>query len=60
MNTKVRNATPEETAAWNENDYFMAMKFDPLVLLVAIPGLVQVVVLGFMLASMYITGLIFG
>jgi hypothetical protein len=36
------------------------MKFDPLVLLVAIPGLIQVVVLGFMLASMYITGLIFG
>ncbi|OUX10033.1 MAG: hypothetical protein CBE02_00545 [Gammaproteobacteria bacterium TMED242] len=60
MNTEVRNATPEETAEWNENDYFMAMKFDPLVLFVVIPGLIQVVVLAFMLASMYVNGLIFG
>ena len=60
MITNVKEATSEEMNEWLENDYFMAMKFDPLVLLVAIPGLIQVVVLGFMLASMYITGLIFG
>jgi hypothetical protein len=56
----VRNATPEETAEWNENDYFMAMKFDPLVLFVVIPGLIQVVVMALMLGSMYVNGIIFG
>ena len=59
MNTEVRNATPEETAEWNENDYFMAMKFDPLVLFVVIPAIIQIVVLAFMLVSMSVTGIFF-
>ena len=58
--TDVKEATSEEMHDWLENDYFMAMKFDPLVLFVVIPAVIQVVVLGFMLASMYINGLFFG
>tara|TARA_X000000368_G_scaffold149876_1_gene118303 strand:+ start:210 stop:392 length:183 start_codon:yes stop_codon:yes gene_type:complete len=58
--SNVKEATSEEMHEWLENDYFMAMKFDPLVLFVVIPAVIQVVVLGFMLASMYINGLFFG
>lgn len=58
--TDVKEATSKEMHDWLENDYFMAMKFDPLVLFVVIPAVIQVVVLGFMLASMYINGLFFG
>ena len=58
--TDIKEATSEEMHDWLENDYFMAMKFDPLVLFVVIPAVIQVVVLGFMLASMYINGLFFG
>ena len=60
IGTDVKEATSEEMHDWLENDYFMAMKFDPLVLFVVIPAVIQVVVLGFMLASMYINGLFFG
>jgi hypothetical protein len=43
--TNVKEATSEEMNEWLENDYFMAMKFDPLVLFVVIPAIIQVVVL---------------
>jgi hypothetical protein len=58
--TNVKEATSEEMNEWLENDYFMAMKFDPLVLFVVIPAIIQVVVLAFMLVSMHINGLFFG
>jgi hypothetical protein len=58
--TDIKDATNEEMNEWLENDYFMAMKFDPLVLFVLIPAIIQVVVLAFMLISMYINGLFFG
>jgi len=58
--TDIKDATNEEMNEWLENDYFMAMKFDPLVLFVLIPAIIQVVVLAFMLVSMYINGLFFG
>ena len=60
MITNVREATVEETREWLENDYFMAMKFDPLVLFVVIPAVIQIVVMAFMLASMYMNGIFFG
>ena len=60
MITDIKDATNEEMNEWLENDYFMAMKFDPLVLFVLIPAIIQVVVLAFMLISMYINGLFFG
>ena len=59
MNTQVRNATPEEAIEWSQNDYFLNMKFDPLVLFVVIPAIIQIVVLAFMLASMSVTGIFF-
>ena len=60
MITNVKEATVEETREWLENDYFMAMKFDPLILFVVIPAVIQVVVMAFMLASMYFNGIFFG
>ena len=60
MNTQVRNATQEEAIEWSQNDYFIGMKFDPLVMFVLIPAVIQVVVLAFMLTSMVITGIFFG
>ena len=59
MNTQVRNATPEEAIEWSQNDYFLSMNFDPLVLFVVIPAIIQIVVLAFMLASMSVTGIFF-
>ena len=59
MNIQVRNATPEESVEWSQNDYFLSMKFDPLVLFVVIPAIVQIVVLAFMLVSMSVTGIFF-
>ena len=59
MNTQVRNATQEEATEWGQNDYFIGMKFDPLVMFVVIPAVIQVVVLAFMLTSMLITGIFF-
>ena len=60
MITNVQEATAEETREWLENDYFMAMKFDPLVLFVVIPAVIQIVVMAFMLVSMYVNGIFFG
>jgi|TARA_B110000003_G_scaffold27578_1_gene26103 hypothetical protein len=60
MITNVQEATVEETREWLENDYFMAMKFDPLVLFVVIPAVIQIVVMAFMLVSMYMNGIFFG
>ena len=60
MITNVQEATAEETREWLENDYFMAMKFDPLILFVLIPAVIQIVVMAFMLASMYLNGIFFG
>ena len=59
MITNVQEATAEETREWLENDYFMAMKFDPLVLFVVIPAVIQIVVMAFMLVSMYMNGIFF-
>jgi hypothetical protein len=59
LNIQVRNATPEEAVEWSQKDYFLSMKFDPLVLFVVIPAIVQIVVLAFMLVSMSVTGIFF-
>jgi len=59
LNLQVREATQEEAIEWNQNDYFIGMKFDPLVMFVLIPAIIQIVVLAFMLTSMLITGIFF-
>lgn len=47
---KPADSTPEEYEEWRENDYFSKGDFDPLVLFVAIPTIIQVLMFGFMLA----------
>lgn len=56
---KQKEATPEEIKEWMENDYFMAMKFDPMQLFVVIPTLIQFTVLGSMGISFFVIGLLF-
>ena len=47
---KPADSTPQEYAEWRENDYFSKGDFDPLILFVAIPTIIQVRMFGFMLA----------
>ena len=54
MNNNVREATPEEAIEWNNNDYFIGMKFDPLVMFVVIPTTIQVMAMAFMFGVMAI------
>lgn len=59
MKYEIRDATPEEAKAWREEDYWNRMDFDPLVMFVVIPTIVQVVVFFAMLAVMRLNQLIF-
>ena len=59
MKYKVTDATPEEFAEWRETDYWNKMDFDPLVMFVVIPAVVQVLVFGMMLAVMGLNQMIF-
>jgi lysozyme family protein len=59
MKYKVRDATPEEFAEWRETDYWNKMDFDPLVMFVAIPTIVQVMCMGMMFAVMYLNYRVF-
>ena len=60
MKYEVRDATPEEAKAWREEDYWNRMDFDPLVMFVVIPTVVQVLVFGLMLAVMVFNQHLFG
>ena len=59
MRYQVRDATPEEAKAGREEDYWNRMDFDPLVMFVVIPTVVQVLVFGLMLAVMGLNQLLF-
>lgn len=59
MKYQVRDATPEEAKAWREEDYWNRMDFDPLVMFVVIPTVVQLLVFGGMLAVMFLNQKIF-
>lgn len=45
-----REATPEECAEWEQQDYFRAGKFDALQMFVVLPTMVQLIMMGFMFA----------
>ena len=60
MKYQVRDATSEEAKAWREEDYWNRMDFDPLVMFVVIPTVVQVLVFGLMLAVMAFNQHLFG
>ena len=48
LNNTVKDATDKEVNDWLEEDFFMSMKFDPLVMFVVIPTLIQITVMGMM------------
>ena len=48
---KPRDATPEEVREWqNGGDFFMTGNFDVMKLFVALPTLIQLIMMGFMFA----------
>jgi hypothetical protein len=51
--------TPEEMAAWRQEDYWNRGDYDPLVMFVVIPTIVQVMCMGMMFTVMYINSIIF-
>ena len=51
--------TPEEMDHWRDTDYFSKMDFDPMVMFVVIPALVQITVFGFMLFCFALTNALF-
>ena len=59
MRYEVRDATPEEFEAWRKTDYWNKMDFDPLVMFVVIPTVIQLLAVGMMGAVMYINSLLF-
>lgn len=61
METKnYTEATPQEVHDWqNGGDFFMTGKFDVMKLFVVVPAVIQVVMLGMMLAVFYLNSLIF-
>jgi len=60
MKYEVRDATPEEFQAWRENEYWNKMEFDPMVMFVVIPTVIQVTVMGMMFAVMLFNQHLFG
>jgi len=59
MRYEVRDATPEEFEAWRKTDYWNKMDFDPLVMFVVIPTIIQLMAVGMMGLVMYINSLVF-
>lgn len=55
---KYKEATPEQIKEWHETDYWMKMDFDPLVLFVLVPSIIQITVLGFMFGAMGIINIL--
>tara|TARA_B100000902_G_C27318609_1_gene922831 strand:+ start:85 stop:264 length:180 start_codon:yes stop_codon:yes gene_type:complete len=59
MKYEVRDATPEEFQEWRETDYWNKMDFDPLVMFVVIPTIVQIMAMAMMGAVMLFNSYIF-
>ena len=59
MRYEVRDATPEEFEAWRKTDYWNKMDFDPLVMFVVIPTIIQLMAVGMMGAVMYLNSILF-
>ena len=53
------NATPEQVKQWHEEDYWMKMDYNPLVMFVVIPTIIQLMALGLMFGVMAINNVIF-
>lgn len=59
MRYEVRDATPEEFEAWRKTDYWNKMDFDPLVMFVVIPTIIQIMAVSMMGVVMYLNSLLF-
>lgn len=56
---RIREATPLEYQKWREEDYWNKMDFDPLVMFVVIPSIIQLSAVGFMLLIFWINSIAF-
>ena len=52
-------ATPEELKEWRETDYWNRMDFDPLVMFVVIPTIIQLTCIAMMGAVMLLNSYLF-
>ena len=52
-------ATPEEVEAWRKEDYWNRGDYDPMVMFVVIPAIIQLSCLAMMGGVMYIAGVFF-
>jgi hypothetical protein len=51
---KYKEATASQVKEWHETDYWMKMDYNPLVMFVVIPTIIQVMALGLMFGVMAI------
>ncbi len=54
-----KEATPEELEAWRKEDYWNRGDYDPMVMFVVIPAIIQIMALGMMGAVMYLNSIFF-
>ena len=54
-----KEATPKQVEDWHKDDYCMRMDFDPIVMFVVIPAIIQITVFGMMLAVFAFNDIIF-
>ena len=52
-------ATPEEVKAWRKDDYWNRGDYDPMVMFVVIPAIIQLMAMGMMFAVMFFNSLAF-
>ena len=56
---RTREATPLEYQQWRDQDYWNKMDFDPLVMFVVIPTIIQLTAVGMMLLVFWINSKLF-
>lgn len=54
-----KEATPKQVEEWHKEDFWMRMDFDPMVMFVVIPAIIQITVFGLMLAVFAFNDIIF-
>ena len=59
MRYEVRDATPEEFEAWRQEDYWNRGDYDPMVMFVVIPAIIQLLAMAGMAAVMFLNSLVF-
>tara|TARA_B100000212_G_C27260338_1_gene484208 strand:- start:282 stop:464 length:183 start_codon:yes stop_codon:yes gene_type:complete len=60
MDYEVRDATPEEVEAWRKEDYWNRGDYDPMVMFVVIPAIIQLLAMAGMASVMLLNQSIFG